>query len=325
MPTYTDPYTYKDPGTPIFLLVTGQSNVQGLSAATTQFIDSGDPEYAHVWDFETINPYTGTNQVTDPTLFSWQHPDPAAAAVTDKGFSPYIGYQRGGTGHVAYSAAYELYRITGRDVYVLTIGLGGAAIKYWQAGIPLVKNLLETFVPYVLANTAALADVTAPDTIIWGQSEGNALRTAVPFYEDYLIPRDYKDEWISVRESSFGIWSDEDISKWYLMEATQYANWTGTPFGVPGDVSYDYPFLWTGLNAVDTATDGNVKLVQSNRITWETTGSAAYIHYDGDGLNKYGRRLASVIMSAVPAWDSMVGANGIALSTGSLRLRASNA
>jgi hypothetical protein len=321
MPTYTDPYTYKDPGTPIFLLVTGQSNVQGLSPATTQFVDSGDPEYAHVWDFETINPYTGTNQVTDPTLFSWQHPDPAAAAVTDKGFLPYIGYQRGGTGHIAYAAAYELYRITGRDVYVLTIGLGGAAIKYWQADLPYVKDLLDEFVPYVLANTAALADVTAPDTIIWGQSEGNALRTAVPFYLDFLEPEDYKTQWQSVQADSYGVWSDANISKWYLMEATQYANWTGPGFGSPGDVSYDYPFLWDGLNVVATYSEGTVKLVRSVDITWETTGAAAYIHYDGDGLNKYGRRIAGVIMSAAPGWDTALAANGTALTVGGVRLR----
>jgi hypothetical protein len=267
---------------------TGQSNPYGYETATVNF-----PLNTRVFDFETSG-YTLATQSTNPASgFSWANPDPSAAAVTENTtvpsvYYPYVGYRRGSTGNQGMAMANALQVATGRDVYIVSICLGGAPISLWETGGS-IKALLESFVPYILANTPALAGMAGPDIVLWGQSETNAIPTDPAFKQ----PLAYKDAWLAVRTSSYGLWSDLTTSRWFITEATQAANWTSTNTG--------YPWRWEGLNAVDRYTDEKVRLVSSIGLEVGTGSPVFEVHYTGNGNNQYGERLAKVALGITPA------------------------
>lgn len=293
----SDLFRDKPAGEPIFILSTGQSNPQGYEVADTPFAKP-----TNVWDFGTADGATGA-QSTDPLDFDWRNPDPALDEVTDPvghGVIGYIGYMRGNTGHQAISCAIELQEATGRDVYVLSICQGGADLNLWKTGERgYIKDLLEEFVPWVLANTPALADLDAPDILLWGQSEASG----DPAWNSgiyYLEPLEYVDEWQAVQES--GYIEDFPTTGWrrkdtptFLTEPTQKVNWGPRDGGHAGT-----EYRWEGLNAVNRYTDDRTKLVSSVGLPLLDGGTSPDdVHYSGDGNNEYGRRIADAILGRV--------------------------
>lgn len=284
--------------TPILIVSIGQSNPLGIEPAVTQF-----PVNNNVHDYRSTNRYTAGSpyQGTDPAVgFGfYPGPNPGDSVVTDwNGFAPYVGYLCGGKGNQVYAAADRIQKAEGRDVYVLSICQGAVSLSYM---ISTIIPQMETFLAYILANTPALADVDFPDIVLWGQSEGNMLTQATGFSANYLAPLAYKDAWVAEYLAGKGVWWDPDITNMYLTEPTQYANWTGTPSGVAGDVSFEYPCRWEGINAVARYTPENVRMVSSVGLPWMTTGSGQYIHYSGDGNNQYGARIADVELGYLEA------------------------
>jgi hypothetical protein len=292
----------KPSGEAIFLLSTGQSNPQGYEPATVQF-----PVNANVFDYETAVGASGA-QSTNPFNFSWRNPNPSETAINDPplgGLVGYVGYMRGNTGHQAMACANALQVATGRDVYVLSICQGAAGIRWWEAGpLGVVKALLESFVPYVLANTPALANISSPDVLMWGQSETNADPYFTPFDgpqgSAYLPPKDYVTRWQAVQESGYiedfptTGWRSKDTLT-MLTEPTQKVNWG--PRDTPGT-----EYRWDGMNAVARYTSDATKLVSSMHLPLDANGvGTADVHYSGNGNNQYGERIAKAILGEVTA------------------------
>ncbi len=275
-------FSYKlDSTTPIFLVLTGQSNALGDDATGTDFNFN-----ANVFSYQITTPVVSPTPpaMPAPADFSWQNVGSDAGAYpltaylpvadTSSG-APYVGYRRGGYGNIGMALADRLQRETGRDVYLLSVTLGASNLSRWQSGASgYCRIVLESFVPYVLANTPALADVTTPDIIVWGQGENNAGDAALT----------YKDAWIGVRNASDGLWSDLSLTSWYLMEFTP---WALVNFG-----SY-----WEGTKAVNRYTDDKVQLVSAAGLP-----DGGTIHFTGGGLNDYGyQRMGDAVFGINPS------------------------
>jgi hypothetical protein len=205
------------------------------------------------------------------------------------------------------ACANALQVATGRDVYVLSICQGAAGIRWWEAGAyPYIKDLLESFVPYVLANTPALANISSPDVLMWGQSETNADPYFTPFDagasagDVYLAPKAYFARWQAVQES--GYIEDYPSTGWrrkdtptFLTEPTQKANWG------PRDTA-GTEYRWDGMNAVARYTSDATKLVSSMHLPLDGNGVGVLdVHYSGNGNNQYGERIAKAILGKVTA------------------------
>jgi hypothetical protein len=241
---------------------------------------------ANVFSYQITTPVVSPTPPTMPAPadFSWQNVGSDAGAYpltaylpvadTSSG-APYVGYRRGGYGNIGMALADRLQRETGRDVYLLSVTLGASNLSRWQSGASgYCRIVLESFVPYVLANTPALADVTTPDIIVWGQGENNIGDAALT----------YKNNWIGVRDASDGLWSDLSLTSWYLMEAT---DWTQETFS-----SY-----WEGTKAVNRYTDDKVQLVSAAGLP-----DGGTIHFTGGGLNDYGyQRMGDAVFGINPA------------------------
>jgi hypothetical protein len=177
--------------TPIFLIITGQSNAQGDDASGADFATN-----ANVYTFQITTPAVSPTVPTlvAPSSFTFQSgvsaSDAATSYVPIVG-SPYVGYRRGGYGNVGMALADRLQKETGRDVYLLSVTSGGSDISLWAAGAGgYCRIVLEDFVDYILTNTAALSDVSAPDIIVWGQGETDAAITTPPLT--------YKSSWLGL-------------------------------------------------------------------------------------------------------------------------------
>ncbi len=278
--------------TPIFLILTGQSNALGDDATGADFALN-----ANVWDFQITTPAASPTYPTvlnpNTTPFTWRNPNPADAAtaylpVADSagppaGSSPYIGYRKGGYGNVGYSLADRLQKETGRDVYVLSVTWGAAAIARWAAGAAgYCRIVLESFCPYIITNYLSALGVTAPDIIVWGQGESDV----------GIAPLTYKNSWLTMRAAADGLWADTDLTSWYLMEATDYYRATG--FGGVG-------INWEGTRAVNRYTDNHVKVVSATGLP-----DASTIHFTGTGLNDYGyNRIGDAVFGTNPAMDTI--------------------
>ena len=304
-------------GDKVFILQTGQSNPQGLELATVQF-----PVNNRVFDFSTA-PTLSVQQTQNPASpdFDWRAgPNPAIDKKSDwqTALEPYVGYLGGSTGNQVYAMADEIQKALDCDVYVLNISYGGVGIEWWEPGYTpawggaLVSDLLDTFVPHCLGTTE-LTGVSYPDIVSWGQSESNAYSTL------YCTPKEYKDRWLAVHElGQTNGWWDKDKSLFFLTEATEWVNWTGT---TGGDPPWEYPWKWDGIDYVARYTGPNVQMVPSIGIEHgdNATGGAIqagaaanttftpYVHYTGNGNNAYGRRIADVALGRMlPQSDSAV-------------------
>jgi hypothetical protein len=302
----------------IFLFVTGQSNPQGLEPNLGGSTVPGWVPNPNVWAWST----SGLNTTTDGQVFlqtanDWQWRNnidlnstsgrdatPSAGYANMPrdwyGFEPYVGPILGGRGDQAIVAADRLQKITGDDVYVVSITQGGAGIEWWD---PAFNNTIgqRSVIEWItnvfghILSTGPLFDagITAPDIISWGQSEGNAGAST----EGYLTPDECWTEWKKVYDAADGVWSDNSYTQWLLTEPTQFVNWDGT--GVDGGDAY--PWRWEGLNKIVRETNERVRLVSSNGIEYGDGGVTQPIHYTSAGNVQYGEMIGRVAVGATPA------------------------
>jgi len=303
----SDRFWYKaSTTTPILLVVTGQSNPDGVEAAVTNYAQDSE---VFVLQFSNTAA-SSQDALPSGSNYVFNNVNPAATATLDgNNLAPYCGVRLGNRGSLGVSLANEMRAYYNRPVYLINYCYSAAEIEFWYelnvngtaASGDTVNDRLQAFIAYALANTPALADVDYPDVLVFGQSESNAgAKTAKT-----LTPVAYKTKWAAVYDDLCATCISPDITDVYLIEPTQYVNWTGSG-SLPGGTSDALPWKWEGLNAVVRYHSDKVTLVSSIGIPWNTSasgnyGSAAYVHFTGDGNNAYGKAIFRAIAGRNPA------------------------
>jgi hypothetical protein len=250
---------------PIFIVLTGQSNGQGVNVAVNPLVSN-----PRVFDLCTAG---GSPPQTTTTL-DWRVADfTTVSAKPDVDTGIYTGYVGGQHGNIALACANRIQEQTGRDVYVVQVSKGSLSIDDWLSVDPIkIGAILNDRVAFALATPElTAAGITAPDAVLWIQGEADAFDTNAV----------YQANWQTWRESTEGLWTTA-LTPFYLFDLVEIYNWltlTGTR---------TYNMEYTADNS-----PAPVSFVPSVNLDYEPTGP---IHFTGNAYDEYGQRFADYIL-----------------------------
>lgn len=257
----SDLFPYKNPGDPIFIVVTGQSNA-------LQVFNSREPMEKNelIWDWARI---TESGQEGD---WHWRIPDPNDDVIYELDpMSIMTGYPQGQRGGIAWGLADTLSKMTGRRVYMVCTAQAGAPIERWKPGEGAVGLELDRHVDAALRKLQEqYPGVRFADIVVWSQGESDAaLDTS---------PEDYAAQWLAWRDNVEGRnsgtpWTHSRHTKWFMTEISR---------SIPHAVD------WRGHEYLLEMTDGRVGYITSDgKETFDK------VHFWGDEATKLGNEIVT--------------------------------
>jgi hypothetical protein len=171
----------KPAGEPIGLLFSGQSNAGGSSDQHPSLVKNDN-----VYEYST----GGTG-----APLSWISPDPNGPAKGDYNpadLSGYTGMYLDKRGNIGWSAADYLQKITGRDVYLVTVWRNNAGIDEWLTGGDIYSRW-QTDVAAAVATTEL--NNRDFDVFIWMQGE----------YDTAMAAATYLSKWEEMYDEAPGV------------------------------------------------------------------------------------------------------------------------
>jgi hypothetical protein len=281
MPMSHDRFWYKSSRTtPIVLVVTGQSNPDGVEVATVQFpVNPNVKIYSYGVDAQPPSDPTNVN-------YSFVTPNPAVTYNSTTRL-PMVGYYGANHGNIGCSMGNELNLMYDRPVIILSICLSGGEIEYWlekdtPTGLKNMNEWLGDFWNHI-KTLPELTGVTFPDILIWGQSESNAGHK--PAFD--LTPQQYDGKWQTVYSDLItrGVINAEWTNV-YLMSMTDAMNAT---------------YEWEGLNLV--ARNTNDKVTMTSGVGLASEPGSSDVHFTGNAINLYGKYIAQIDGGLAQATD----------------------
>lgn len=284
---WSSQFAEKPPGEPIVLAASfqsngGHSNIRGTQTA---------PEVNNrVWDWST----DGTSAF-DRADLAWRNVDPTDQylyGTINVGTSRMVdssGWKY--TENIAFACANLLQKLSGRDVYVISVYRYDTALddaEGWGYD-PGSDNVLDVWSEEIAnALAAPPSGVTfpaSPDIVIFGQGEsdaGDGKSSALYAYQLEEMILDCEDA------NRYG-WADAGKTHWYVLEMPE-----------PWQEQYQ---VFNGHAVADEFTPDHVHLVISRgALTYDT------VHYVGESAAMLGHRVAKMALTGLSNSKSGIGA-----------------
>lgn len=147
----------------IFLVFTGQSNMEGLN----DIVSSTMPLNSEVYDWQAPS---------GSSSFSWVVADPARVFDGNNGSAVKVGMRGNDQGNIPWSCANAVQKATGRRVRMLIVTKTATVSSEWNPG-GVVYNMLQT----QCAAAMAAASLTKIDVLCWLQGESDKAAGAPGF------------------------------------------------------------------------------------------------------------------------------------------------
>ncbi len=260
-----DLFPYKNPGDPILIVVTGQSNA-------AQVFKSRDPMERNELIRDWARNIESGNQGGEGEGWHWRIPDPNDDVMHEIDLTSIItGYPQGRRGGIAWGLADSLSKMTGRRVYMVCTAQAGKAIIHWKPGEGAVGLELDRQVGDALLELQGeYPDVRFADIVVWAQGESDALLGTAP--------EDYAAQWLAWRDHVEGRnnpapWANSGHTRWFMTQ-----------------VSRDAPrlFAWQGHDYLLGKAAGRL-----SQITSRNKQTIDRIHFWGDEATRFGSEVAA--------------------------------
>jgi len=259
---------------PIIIIAFGDSNNLGIGGT-----DAGiQTANTHVW----VRASDGSLPRQDPaTRLTWRNVDPHGTVVADAGdystLPPYWGLLRGNRITASYALADRVQKRTGRDVYLVTVGLGGTYFSSWlPTGAS--NDCFDSLNSYLRV---------ALDDAIPGYADGEAYAHIV------LVQLGANDNTAMIDPQTFADRFKETYD--YFNDPAQ--NWA-KPYETQwflGGLTDDALSYWMGHQNVDNQTDNYVRIISGEDLPNAADGK----HFLSEGHNAIGLVAADAALAGV--------------------------